>query len=198
MWANRRRCWVPATVRGVAELVELSKAVARVLRHRPWAYEIELDEAGWTPVEDLREALGRSSSRWHDIQTADLEEMIARSSKRRYEISGARIRALYGHSLPGRIAVTPAVPPATLFHGTSVTAAVAILAGGLVPMRRQYVHLSVEVEMARQVGRRKGPEPVILTVAAGDASAAGVVFYHGNEMVWLADRVPPEFIAGPG
>ena len=124
--------------------------------------------------------------------------MITRSVKRRYEIQGTSIRALYGHSVPARIEKVRAPPPPVLFHGTAATAVGRILREGLRPMRRQYVHLSVEVDTARQVGRRKGPEPVVLRVAAGPAAADGVAFYRGNEMVWLADAVPPAFLTRAG
>ena len=63
------------------------------------------------------------------------------------------------------------------------------------PMGRQYVHLSVEVETARAVGQRKAAQPVILAVAAQAASRSGVALYAGNAMVWLADRVPAQFIS---
>ncbi len=62
-------------------------------------------------------------------------------------------------------------------------------------MGRQYVHLSTDQDTAAAVGRRKFfPDPIILMVRAEDAWKAGVAFYAGNEKVWLADRVPPEFI----
>jgi len=179
-------------------MVELSKAVAHALRHQPWVYELELDAAGWTPVDALRDALRGSSPRWRDLQAADLEEMIARSAKRRYEIAGSSIRALYGHSVPGRIEKIRATPPPVLFHGTGPAAAERILVTGLAPMRRQYVHLSADVETARQVGRRKAPEPVVLQVAAGAADADGIAFYRGNERVWLADGVPAGFLTPAG
>jgi putative RNA 2'-phosphotransferase len=37
--------------------------------------------------------------------------------------------------------------------------------------------------------------PVILRVDAAAAARGGVAFYAGNDKVWLADRVAPEFIA---
>jgi RNA:NAD 2'-phosphotransferase (TPT1/KptA family) len=37
-------------------------------------------------------------------------------------------------------------------------------------------------------------DPVILVIDVQTAMGAGVVFYAGNEKVWLADVVPPEFI----
>jgi len=56
------------------------------------------------------------------------------------------------------------------------------------------VHLSVDVETAEQVGKRRDDEPVLLTIRALDAWQCGVQFYIGNEKVWLADAIPPEYI----
>ena len=61
-------------------------------------------------------------------------------------------------------------------------------------MTRQYVHLSVDRGVAIAVGQRKAPTPVILVVKAQEAFKAGVDFYAGNENVWLADQVPPDYI----
>jgi putative RNA 2'-phosphotransferase len=113
----------------------------------------------------------------------------------RHQLSGSRIRALYGHSTPGRIAKAIMEPPEVLYHGTDSTAATSILAGGLKPMQRQYVHLSKDPATAREVGSRKEAYPVILVVRASEAHRRGVAFYQGNDSVWLADFVPPEFIA---
>lgn len=111
------------------------------------------------------------------------------------EIRDGRIRALYGHSVPGRVERTAAGPPRWLFHGTSPSAAEVIGVDGLRPMGRQFVHLSVDRDTARAVGSRKSDLPVILRVDARAAAEAGVAFYAGNKMVWLADFVPPKFVA---
>ncbi len=172
----------------------VSKVVAHALRHEPWLYELELDEQGWVPVEELLSALHAKGPAWEYLAPSDLEAMIAASSKRRYELDGGRIRALYGHSVPGRLAREEAPPPDLLFHGTSPQAWERIRHEGLVPMGRQYVHLSVVVDMALQVGRRKARRPTILLVRAGEAGAAGVRFYRGNDQVWLADSVPASYL----
>ena len=178
----------------------VSKVVAHALRHEPWLYELELDDEGWVPVAELLDALHSKGPAWEHLAAPDLAELIAASSKRRYELDGDRIRALYGHSVPGRLTREAAQPPEQLFHGTSPRAAGSIREQGLVPMRRQYVHLSVDVGTARQVGRRKAPEPVLFVVRAAEAAADGVPFYRGNEQVWLADAVPAQYLsvaAGP-
>ena len=41
---------------------------------------------------------------------------------------------------------------------------------------------------------RKEHDPVILKIDAARANEDGVVFYVGNDITWLADRVPPQYI----
>lgn len=155
---------------------ELSKAVSHALRHEPWLYELELDDEGWTPADALVEALSHEP-RWRDLSRARLETMIEQAPKRRHEIDGSRIRALYGHSVPGRILKTPSVPPALLFHGTAASSAPAILADGLRPMRRQYVHLSADRDTAYSVGRRKSTTVAVLVIRANEAHRQFIPWY---------------------
>ncbi|MDR0991135.1 MAG: RNA 2'-phosphotransferase [Propionibacteriaceae bacterium] len=172
---------------------DLSRAVSHALRHEPWVYELELDTEGWVDINDLVLAL-RHEARWSSLTINDIEEMASTATKKRHEIRDGRIRALYGHSVPGRILKELATPPVKLFHGTSPVAAETILRTGLLPMKRQYVHLSVDRETALMVGMRKAQKPVILNVMADNAAAAGIDFYQGNDKVWLARRVPARFI----
>jgi putative RNA 2'-phosphotransferase len=175
-------------------LTELSKTVSHALRHEPWLYELELDDEGWVPVDQLLDALHRHGPRWADVDRPTLERMVAESSKARHELRGERIRALYGHSVPGRIARQPARPPDVLYHGTSPGAVGPVLDQGLKPMGRQYVHLSPDRETAVQVGLRKARPCAVLRVDAARAWVDGVAFYRGNDLVWLADMVPAAYL----
>ncbi len=65
-------------------------------------------------------------------------------------------------------------------------------------MGRQYVHLSFDEATAHQVGKRKSSTPVLLVVAAEEAHRAGIPFWHGNDVVWLTDEIPPRFLAQVG
>lgn len=175
-------------------LTQLSKTISHALRHAPWLYELELDEEGWVELDDLLAALREHRHYWQAVGLAELQQIIAGSDKQRFEIKDGQIRALYGHSVPGKLVKEPAEPPTTLYHGTQESIKGLIRESGLKPMRRQYVHLSVDTQTAREVGNRKGERTTILQIAAAEAYAAGVKFYRGNDMVWLADNVPPEFI----
>ncbi len=175
-------------------LVRLSRTMAYALRHHPENVGLTLDEEGWVPVEELLAALRQRSPSWHNVSVDDFVAIITQSDKKRYEMHAGMIRAYYGHSVPQKMTRELAIPPALLFHGTTQKAAHIIGKEGLKPMQRQYVHLSAEEATARMVALRKTAQPVILRVNALQASEQGIKFYYGNDMVWLADPIPPRFI----
>ena len=176
------------------DYLKLSKEVSYALRHAPWEYELELDEEGFVPIEQLLSSLNETGHYERPLTADDLREMIKAGEKVRHEIVGDKIRALYGHSVPMHIQKQEATPPDFLYHGTTHKALSKILESGLKPMSRQYVHLSVDVEIATTVGKRRDDEPVILIVDAKKAHEDGVKFYIGNDKVWLADQVGPQYL----
>lgn len=170
----------------------LSKFLSFVLRHRPDAVGITLDDGGWVDVEHLLHgcaAHGRPFSR------SNLEEVVATNAKRRFSLSadGARIRANQGHSIDVELGYEEAEPPDILFHGTVSGALASIREQGIVRMQRHHVHLSADEAMAMAVGGRRG-KPIILRVDARGMTEAGHVFYCTPNGVWLTAEVPPRFI----
>ncbi len=171
----------------------LSRLLAFVLRHHPEDLGIELDEAGTAALDDLVAAF-RQRSGLQDLTREDLERLLDNQPAPRYERRGHRVRARYGHTFAPPVAYDPADPPPVLFHGTTPEAAERIFVEGLHPRERQYVHLSVDMPAAREVGRRRADPPVILQVDARGAAAAGHVFHRASPSVWLVRELPPEFV----
>lgn len=176
-------------------LVRLSRTLSYALRHNPASLGLTLDAEGWVAVDVVLAALHKRRTEWRHLEVVDIEQMMAQSEKQRFELRGGKIRAFYGHSTPVKIQYQPQPPPAILFHGTTPQAAQIIHSQGLKPMGRQYVHLSAETATARQVALRRTHNPVILVINASQAHRQGIVFYLGNDMVWLAEHIPPEFIS---
>lgn len=175
-------------------LVRLSRVISHALRHKPEQYGLTLDSEGWVSTDALLNALRRHSNQWRNLNEQDIADMLAQSEKQRFEIYDGRIRAFYGHSVATKMEKELSVPPALLYHGTTPSAAQSILAEGLKPMSRQYVHLSADKETALLVARRRTNRPVILHVHAQQAYQHGIPFYLGNDMVWLAEPIPSAFI----
>lgn len=55
--------------------VELSKEISYALRHAPWEYELEMDEAGWVLTEQLLDGL-RRKPQWRTVSADTLREVI--------------------------------------------------------------------------------------------------------------------------
>lgn len=174
-------------------LEELSKEISYALRHAPWEYELEMDEQGWVPIEQLINSL-RRSKKWEHITKDNINAMMKNSAKKRHEIKNDKIRALYGHSIPMKIKKEVSIPPDILYHGTSRMFMKSIKDKGLIPKGRQYVHLSIDIDTAIAVGKRHDEKPIILMINAKKAYSEGIKFYFGNEKVWLADLVPYIYI----
>ena len=69
-------------------------------------------------------------------------------------------------------------------------------------MQRQYVHLSIDVETATRVGKRRDPEPVILKIDTEAAQKAGIQqgddlgHFHGISILSAKSGggFPPSFL----
>jgi putative RNA 2'-phosphotransferase len=174
------------------DAVRVSKRLSYVLRHRPESIGITLDDAGWTDVAGLLEALAAHGL---PLGRAELDDVVATNDKRRFALdeSGTRIRASQGHSVAVDLGYAAQSPPPVLFHGTAERNLPVILAEGLRPGRRHAVHLSPDDVTARRVGARHG-RPVVLRVDAEGMARDGAVFTRSANGVWLVDAVPPRYL----
>ncbi len=171
---------------------KLSVFISLVLRHKPEAAFLTLDEHGWADVEELIRGVNKSGRK---MDRADLEYIVATSNKQRYSFNAdkTKIRANQGHSISVDVELEQRQPPEILYHGTATRFLNQILAEGLRPMTRQHVHLSSNVETAVSVGSRHG-EPVVLTVETGRMQEDGFPFFLSRNGVWLTKEVPAGYI----
>lgn len=173
------------------DLPRISKFLSFVLRHRPEAIGLTLDQGGWVPIDELLRACADSGRK---LTLATLIRIVDENDKNRFVIRDGLIRANQGHSLQVDLGLEPGEPPAMLFHGTATRFLDAILREGLKSGGRQFVHLSVDRATATTVGSRHG-KPVVLTIAASTMQTAGHSFYLAENGVWLTVEVPPEYIS---
>ena len=172
-------------------LTEISKLIALVLRHSPEELGLTMDGQGWVETGALIEKL-------NTIQPFDmvmLEEIVSTDTKQRYSFNVDRscIRANQGHSIPVNLELLPLEPPKVLWHGTATRFSESIERQGLLPMQRQYVHLSDNLQTALTVGKRHGA-PVIYEIDAEAMYKSGHAFYSSENGVWLANAIPVEYL----
>jgi len=176
-------------------LTRTSKFLSQILRHRPEKIGLTLDANGWAEVSELLE---KSAASGILISPELLRFVVESNDKQRYSFSpdGRRIRANQGHSVQIDLGLKAQVPPEILYHGTAEHSLAAIRKSGLLPMRRQHVHLSQEAETAQKVGGRHG-KAVVLKVLAGEMHRRGQVFFCSDNGVWLTEGVPTSSIVFP-
>ena len=172
-------------------LAQISKFMSLILRHKPQAIGIELDEHGWADVEELIAGIGKS----HPFNMEMLEQIVESDNKQRYSFNEDKrfIRANQGHSIPVDVELEECVPPEYLWHGTGMKYVESIDKEGLIPKSRLYVHISGDRETAYKVGQRHG-RPVVYRVLAGKMSADGYTFYRSKNGVWLTKKVPVSYL----
>lgn len=173
-------------------LTRTSRYISLILRHKPEAIGIALDEHGWADVDELIAGVSRT----HPLTMKLLEEIVRTDEKQRYSFNEDKtlIRANQGHSIPVDVELPELEPPAILYHGTGQKYVPSIDRQGLLPKSRLYVHLSADEDTAVKVGRRHGP-PIVYKVQAGKMSEDGYLFYRSVNGVWLTKEVPIEYLA---
>ncbi len=172
-------------------LNETSKFIALILRHKPEAIGISLDEHGWASVPELIAGISRTQP----FDMTMLEQIVREDNKQRYSFNEDKtlIRANQGHSIPVDVELPEIQPPEELYHGTGMKYVASIDAQGLIPKSRLYVHLSADMETAIKVGQRHG-KPVIYIVHSGKMYRDGYRFYRSVNGVWLTKQVLTQYL----
>jgi putative RNA 2'-phosphotransferase len=131
------------------ELIKKSKYLTKLLRHEP--EDLEIDKNGWTKTKDVIRKL--------TLSFQDLEKIVETNDKNRFsfDIHKQRIRANQGHSIDVDVELKEIIPPHILYHGTSSKYIDSIYKTGLDKRKRNYVHLSKDIETREcPANRRKG------------------------------------------
>lgn len=176
------------------DYIKLSKEISYILRHHPEEYDLKLDQDGYVFMSDLINSINSKNHYHKAIDINDINKVLEISDKKRLEINNDMIRALYGHSVDTIIKKDEITPPEFLFHGTTHNAIDKIMTQGLLPMKRQYVHLSIDEDTAKNVGKRRDNNPIVLLIHSKNAYNDGIKFYIGNDKIWLSDHIPPKYI----
>lgn len=175
---------------------QISKYLSYILRHQPESIALKLDHEGWANLQHL--ILQSKNIGNMQLDLATIYAVVESNDKQRFQISadGLNIRAVQGHSnINVDLNFVVKQPPDLLYHGTATRFIESIMAKGLIPMQRQYVHLSEQQHTAVQVGQRYG-KVVILKIDSQQMHAQGFQFFQAKNGVWLTRHVPIAFIDG--
>lgn len=173
-------------------LVKLGKYLSLILRHKPDVIGIELDKHGWASVDELIEGINKTG---RFINEEILDEIVETNNKKRYQYNDdhTKIRANQGHSINVDVDLKERIPPNLLYHGTALNYLDKIKQLGIKKMNRLHVHLSKDIETAKNVGKRHG-QPIVLVIDTKAMVEDGYVFYFSNNGVWLCNDIDYKYI----
>ena len=177
-----------------SDKIRLSKLLSGILRHFPEKYGLKLDDQGFVDIDLLIERIRRENPSFNWIKRQHILAIVETSSKKRFEIKDNRIRAIYGHSIPVKIKYVEEKNVKYAYHGTSTLFLDKILSEGIKPMKRLYVHLTIDLDTALENARRKKGRPAILLVDLDRMRKMGYKIYRANEKILLTKYVPTNVI----
>jgi putative RNA 2'-phosphotransferase len=164
--------------------VRLSKTLAFLLRHRPDAGQLQPDDDGWVPLEELARAASKLMRR--RVTGADVAAMVEASRVKRFEIETERVRVRADRRPRPKV-----TPPDILYHAaTAETVAEAVERGHLETPGRP-LHLSADEAQAWRVAHRRGGSPQVLFVDTTRARRHGIRFFQNRRTgLYTVDRLP--------
>jgi putative RNA 2'-phosphotransferase len=174
------------------QVIALSKLIAYIVQHRPDEFGLALDEEGFVSLKELQQAITEEEG-WSYVRRSHIIEAIYSGDREQFELTDDRIRDALFTPLP----YEPVSPPTILYQGTRRRAYPHILQQGLAPQGRTYCILATSPELARRMGRRRDPEPILVEIQAQRASENGITFYQANPLIYLANHIPPSYVMGP-
>ena len=176
------------------QLETLARMLTYMLCHRPDEFGLVLSEDGFIPVKALLAALSGEPG-WGFVRVHHLDQLTGLLKPPVFELIEERIRCL----IPGPPALRRPceVPPALLYAAIPPKAHERVWEEGLKPPGHRDLLLAATRETALKLGRRRAPEPVLVTVQAQAAAKSGIVFQSYGEEFYLAPALPREFLQLP-
>jgi len=175
-------------------LKQLSKLSSYVLGRSPAEFGLVPDPDGFVKLKEFLKAVSEESGLRY-VRRFNINEILTTLPDPPIEIKDNYIRAKHRDKLPG---VRPAQNlPKLLFTCVRRKAYPAVLEKGIFPMGFSHVILSSKPEMAKRMGKRKDPEPVLLSVQTRTSMDRGIVFYEAGDPLFLTESISPGCFTGP-
>ena len=174
------------------QVTALSKLIAYIVQHRPDEFGLVLDEEGFVSLKELQQAIAEEEG-WSYVRRSHIREAVYASDRQRFELEDERIR----DALFTPLSYELVSPPQILYQAARRRAYPHILQQGLAPLGRKYVILAASPELARRMGRRRDPDPILVEIQAQRAFENGVTFYQAHPLLYAATHIPPTYITGP-
>jgi len=177
------------------EIKKLSSILIGILRHFPQQFNVKLDARGWADIEEVCNAIKNKIDRFYWIRKRHVVALALTDEKGRYQLQEGKIRATYAHTIEVDLSDLPEADVDILYYPVTEEELEIVLEQGLLPTDRNKVHLSGSIEKAREAGKIRVENPVILKIDAKKAIEDGIVIKKAGKEVYIADEIDAKYIS---
>ena len=178
------------------KVANLSRFMSYILGKRPDEFGLVPDREGYITIKEFLNAINEEPNMAY-VRESHVREVLLHDRDGIFEIDGKKIRSAKRDFCPVEKERDLASLPKILFVGVKRKAYPYILKSGLFPGSKEHIVMTKDRDLAIRIARRLDPKPIILEISAGSAIENGITFYHFGDSLYLADRVPVDFISGP-
>ena len=176
------------------KLPRLAKLLTYVLGRQPDEFGLVADADGYVRIKTLLQALSEEEGLGH-LRRADLNELVLSAPEAGIEMDEERIRAADRSRLPRPAPCNDW--PGQLYACIRRRAHGRVLAHGIEEASPPGVVMSADREMALRIGRRRDPEPVLLTVQPQALIQAGATVERYGAHLFISGALPPGTFTAP-
>lgn len=174
----------------------LSRLMSYILGNRPDEFGLVPEKEGYITIKEFLKAINEELNMAY-VRESHLREVLLNDRNGIFEINGKKIRSTKRNFNPVDRDQDPAPPPITLYKGAKRKTYPYILKSGLLPGSKEHVVMTKDKDLAIRIARRLDQKPIIIEIKTGGAIENGITFFPFGDFIYLADRVPVQFISGP-
>ena len=178
------------------KVANLSRLMSYILGTRPDEFGLLPDKEGYITIKEFLQAINEEPNMAY-VRESHLREVLLHDKDGIFEVDGKKIRSTKRDFRPVNKEQDLTPPSKILFKGVKRKAYPYILKSGLLPGSKDHVVMTTNKDLALRIARRLDQDPIIIEIRAVAAMENGIAFYLFGDSLYLADRVPVNFISGP-
>jgi len=169
-------------------LARASKFLNFILQHNPEKIGLVLEKGGWASIDFIVEKTV--------LTREHIQKIVENDEKQCYSFNEdkTKIKANFDHSINIELDYIEKSPPNILYHGTDTKNISSIFINGILPIDKNFVHLSEDIKTATIMGKQHGI-PAVFKILTEGMIQEGHKFYKISNGIWLTKKVASRFIA---
>lgn len=174
----------------------LNRLLNYILGNMPDEFGLVPEKEGYISLKELLKAINEEPNMAY-VRESHIREVLLNNRDGSFEINGKKIRSNKRNYTLTDKDQDRVHPPKTLYKGIKRKTYPFILKSGLLPGSKEHIVMTKDKDLAIRIAHRLDQKPIILEIKAGVAAENGIPFFLFGDSIYLADKIPVQFISGP-